>query len=110
MKERLDKVVTTPQWCEKFRDVDVYVLAIRNFDHCPLFLSYGEKEAKDLRGSEVFKFETSWMVKDAYSVVVREALEDNNFVGDPLEILQANSRRSRDLFFGGRKVIADKED
>jgi hypothetical protein len=36
-KAWLDRVVTNPDWCEKFGETYVFVLAARSSDHCPFF-------------------------------------------------------------------------
>jgi hypothetical protein len=56
-KERLDKVVANSGWYEKFRVVEVIVLAVRSFGHCPLLVTYGNGRRFFRRRS--FKFEAS---------------------------------------------------
>jgi hypothetical protein len=66
-KERLDRAVATPSWCAKFGEVDVFILAAQNSDHCPLFVHSGGEEVLDSHDDENFKFEASWLVNDACS-------------------------------------------
>jgi len=91
-KAWLDRVVTNPDWCEKFGETYVFVLAARSSDHCPFFfffffLNIGNNGVKDTYTVETFKFEANWMVNDACSSGVKDAWKDRVFEGDPLDIL-----------------------
>jgi hypothetical protein len=87
MKERLDRAVANPSWCDQFQDVDVSVLATQNSDHCPLLLSYGTRRVEDLGISDHFKFEASWMVNEACTKVIEDSWKGSHGIGDPLEVL-----------------------
>jgi hypothetical protein len=40
-----------------FGEVDIFVLAARSSDDCPLFITYGEQRVEIVGSSEKFKFE-----------------------------------------------------
>ncbi|GLT72801.1 hypothetical protein SLA2020_447050 [Shorea laevis] len=86
-KERLDRAVVNPSWCDKFQAVDVFILATQTSDHCPLLLTYGRQGKEDSDRSNHFKFEASWMVNEACSRIIHDSWAGSHGVGDPLEIL-----------------------
>jgi hypothetical protein len=51
--------VANPNWWEKFRETNMFVLAARSLDHCPLLLNIGVDEAEDICMNETFKFEAT---------------------------------------------------
>jgi hypothetical protein len=86
-KKRLDRAVANSDWCEKFGEMDVFVLGARSSDHCPLLLNIGAYRVEDTRMIETFKFEVNWMVNESCSSIVKDAWEGREYEGDPLDIL-----------------------
>lgn len=71
-------------------ETDVFVLAARNSDHYPIFLTYGVQLVEPACSNALFKFVASWMVNDACLGVVDTAWRRRECVGDPLDILCSN--------------------
>jgi hypothetical protein len=73
IKERLDQAVANSEWCEMVGEIDVFILAARNSDDCPVFLTYGVQQVESDSSDALFKFEASWMVNDACLGIVAKA-------------------------------------
>ena len=78
--------MVNPEWRDIFWEGDIFVLAARSLDHCPLVVSYGEKRVADGGSDEI---EASWLVNDACYNVVKDAWEVGEFEGDQLYIFQS---------------------
>lgn len=94
-KERFDRAVANPRWCELFGEVDIFVLDPRSSDHCPLLVNYGEKVVEAEGISTDFKLEASWLVNDACYKVVKDAWEERECDGDPLDIFQSKLEKCK---------------
>lgn len=97
-KERLDRVMANKEWCEKFKDAEVFVLPARSSDHKPLLLSvhnrcrlYGPKRRS-------FKFEASWTLDEECNDVIKATWERRTNENNILQIVSYKLQRCQHTF------------
>ncbi|XP_071902364.1 uncharacterized protein [Coffea arabica] len=70
VKERLDKVIGTRQWCDNFRKVKCTHIETEASDHCALILDTTPVAKQRKRR---FMFDKRWLMQEGVGDVVREA-------------------------------------
>jgi hypothetical protein len=70
IKERLDRVVATSDWCAHFTNLEVEILPASTSDHRPLYLKF---DSRRRISSKLFHFEAKWNLGEECSTVVKEA-------------------------------------
>jgi hypothetical protein len=73
IKVRLDWAVANTQWCSKFKEASVQVLAGRSSDHKPLQLLLDANLQVNGKNRRGFKFELNWTLEEDYQQVIEEA-------------------------------------
>ena len=72
-RERLDRVVSTRSWRDKFQACTVNHLTSHASDHLPIILQYQICKRPETKGSRGFKFEESWLLWDECEEVIKKA-------------------------------------
>ncbi|KAI4986566.1 hypothetical protein ZWY2020_019196 [Hordeum vulgare] len=77
IRERLDRAVATPEWCNRFPEYRVVHGDPRHSDHRSVIVhmdheSFRQRTRKRREGGS-FKFEASWMTEDACGAVIENA-------------------------------------
>jgi hypothetical protein len=91
--EKLDRVLDTTEWEEKYPLTMVHALPRVISDYAPLLLNFGETSTS---GSEhLFKFECEWLLKEYFIDMVREICSNYTWGGTPIERWQRKIRRIR---------------
>jgi exonuclease III len=75
IRERLDRVVSNMEWRSKFPDYEVINGDPRHSDHRPVILKFHREQFDSTRqwGSQILKFEASWLKEEGGSDLVQEA-------------------------------------
>jgi hypothetical protein len=81
--ERLDRILVTTEWEQKFPLATVQTLSREISDHTPLLLDGGESSHRGNHRN--FKFELGWLTKDGFFDLVREVWESENRGRSPIE-------------------------
>jgi hypothetical protein len=91
--EKLDQVLVTTEWDQKFPLSSVVALNRDISDHTPLLLNSGE--ATSCPCHRPFKFELGWLLRDGFHDMVHD-IWNNEFSGQtPMEKWQNKIRRLR---------------
>jgi exonuclease III len=99
--EKLDRVLMTTEWEEKFPLTTVRALTRGLSDHTPLLLNSGEPSSTGTR--PLFKFEIGWLLREGFIELIRE-IWSNTVVGQtPMERWQGKIRRVRQYLRGWAK-------
>ena len=72
-KSRLDRVVATKGWIEKFQVSNVVHLLPHASDHLPIAIQVKKFKQKQHRADRGFKFEECWLLWDDYETRVQQA-------------------------------------
>jgi hypothetical protein len=91
--ERLDRVLVSTDWEQKFPLATVEALNREISDHTPLLLSLGGKTKS--KKQPPFKFELGWLLKDSFFEVVSEVWKKENRGTTPMQRWQNKMRRLR---------------
>jgi hypothetical protein len=67
--EKLDRILVTMEWEEKFPLSTVQALTREVSDHTPLLLN--SREPSQLATQPMFKFELGWLLRDGFMEMVR---------------------------------------
>ncbi|GLT71414.1 hypothetical protein SLA2020_434340 [Shorea laevis] len=70
--ERLDRATATHEWCTRFRDAKVLILAARSSDHNPVCVFFSKGRSSHRR-RRIFRFEASWNLDAQSSDIVKNA-------------------------------------
>jgi hypothetical protein len=93
--EKLDRVLATSEWEEKYPLTTVQALPRVISDHAPLLLNFGEIST---RGSEpLFKFECGRLLREGFIDMIREIWSNYTGGGTPIERWQRKIRMIRHL-------------
>ena len=91
--EKLDGILVTTDWEQKFPLASVQALTREISDHTPLLLDSGEPSH---RGNVLnFKFELGWLTRDGFFGLVKNVWESENRGRSPMEKWQNKIRRLR---------------
>lgn len=112
IKERLDRAVANEEWCNKFPDFEVEVLAALSSDHNPMLLTLCSLRT-NIKRPRAFKYEAAWHV-DVECVEVVKAAWGSDIEGTDSRIVtqekmvkcrEALSEWSRNKFgLNGRRI------
>jgi hypothetical protein len=99
--EKLDRVLVTVEWEEKFPLPTVQALPRVISDHTPLLLNMSETST----GGNVplFKFECEWLLRDGFVEMIREIWSNHTEGNNPIECWQGKIRRVRQHLRGWAK-------
>lgn len=75
VKERLDRVLTSSSWCDKFPNTRVQSLEANSSDHLPIFLDPAHNLSPASRNNR-FRFENLWLREADCEQIVRGSWED----------------------------------
>jgi hypothetical protein len=84
--EKLDRVLASVEWEQKFPLVSVRALTRAGSDHTPLILDLGEQA--HLGNKFVFSFELSWLKQDGFSDMVANEWRSVSFGSTPMDVWQ----------------------
>jgi hypothetical protein len=87
-KERLDRAVANREWCERYQNSDLWILAARSSDHKPICLCMGGCDERGGVSSKRFKIEASWMIDADYKQVVDDAWVNGGLGGSAMQMVQ----------------------
>jgi hypothetical protein len=68
--EKLDRILVTTEWEEKYPLTTVQALTRGVSDHTPILLNSGE--ASSMTTQPMFKFELGWLLRDGFMDLVRD--------------------------------------
>jgi hypothetical protein len=90
---RLDRAVANSNWCDIYRETDVFVLAAQASDHNPLLINF-EKEVQLYGGGKWgFKFEDRWWLDEDCGNIIRSAWEQSSLLEGPMQAVCSNLER-----------------
>jgi hypothetical protein len=99
--EKLDRILMTTKWEEKFPLSMVQALTREMSDHTPLLLNSGEPS--QVATQPMFKFELGWLLRDGFKEMVRD-IWTNTIVGrTPMERWKGKIHRLRKHLRGWEK-------
>jgi hypothetical protein len=96
--EKLDRILVTIEWEQKFPLASVQALTHGISDHTPLLLDAGEPSHRG--NARNFKFELGWQTRDGFFELVKVVWEYENRGRSPLEQWQNKIRRLRRFLRG----------
>jgi hypothetical protein len=99
--ERLDRVLVSMEWEQKFPLATVEALSREISDHTPLLLSLGGKVKH--KKQQPFKFELGWLLKDGFFEVVSEVWKKERRGTSLMQIWQNKIRKLRQFLRGWAK-------
>jgi hypothetical protein len=99
--EKLDRVLASVSWEQKFPLVSVRALTRTGSDHTPLFIDAGEQAH---RGNKAhFSFELSWLKHDGFHEMVEKEWTKISYGGSPMAVWQNKIRHMRNFLRGWAK-------
>ena len=101
--ERLDRVLASTEWEQKFPLVTVDALTRKISDHTPLLLSTGDKVHR--AGQHEFKFKLSWFLEKNFFESVARIWQSVDFGATPMKKWQNKIRRLRQFLRGWAKNV-----
>jgi hypothetical protein len=102
--EKLDRILATTEWEEKFPLTTVRALTREISDHTPLLLNCGE--SSHMTTQPMFKFELGWLLRDGFMEMINE-IWTNTVVGrTPMERWQGKIHRLRQHLRGWAKNVS----
>jgi hypothetical protein len=102
--EKLDRVLVSTDWEQKFPLATVEALTREISDHTPLLLDTGDKIKK--KNNKPFKFELGWLLKDGFFELVSDVWLKEKRGVTPLQKWQNKIRRLRQFLRGWGENIA----
>jgi hypothetical protein len=81
--EKLDIILITMEWEEKYPMSTVQALTRGVSDHTPLLLNSGE--SSNMATQPMFKFQLGWLLRDVFMEIVRDLLEHTVVGRTPME-------------------------
>jgi hypothetical protein len=99
--EKLDRILVTTEWEEKYPLTTVHALTRGVSDHTPLLLNSGETSSMPTQ--PMFKFELGWLLRDGFMDLVRDIWEHTVVGRTPMERWQGKIRRLRQYLRGWTK-------
>jgi len=104
--EKLDRILVTTEWEQKFPLATVQALTREISDHTPLLLDEGEPSHRG--NARNFKFELGWLTRDGFFDLVKEVWESENRGRTPLERWQSKIRRLRRFLRGWARNLVSQ--
>jgi hypothetical protein len=104
--EKLDHILVTTDWEQKFPLASVQALTREISDHTPLLLDTGEPSRRG--NTRNFRFELAWRREMVFFELVKEVWESKNRVGSPLEKWQNKIRRLRRFLRGWARNLSSQ--
>jgi hypothetical protein len=102
--EKLQRILMTTKWEDKFPLTTVRILTREISDHVPLLLNSGEPSSIDTQ--PLFKFELGWLLRDGFIDMIRD-IWSNTITGQtPMERWQGRIRRLRQHLRGWAKNMS----
>jgi mannosylglycoprotein endo-beta-mannosidase len=101
--EKLDRVLASTEWEQKFPLVTVDALNREISDHTPLLLSTGEKAC--VGSQPEFKFELSWFLQKDFFETVARIWNSVDYGSTPMKKWQNKIRRLRQYLRGWAKNV-----
>jgi exonuclease III len=87
IEERLDRAIANQEWCDRFCEAAVSVLAGQSSDHNPLWVNF-KKAPRYVRHKRLFKFEACWNTDDQCMDVVKQAWTSLNAGDNAMQEVQ----------------------
>jgi hypothetical protein len=104
--EKLDRILVSVDWEQKFPLVSVRALARSGSDHTPLLLDSGAHA--HLGNHAPFSFELSWFLHNGFEDIVEREWNSVEVVGTPVDIWQHKIRHLRRFLKGWAKNLSGK--
>nr|XP_034607094.1 uncharacterized protein LOC117866906 [Setaria viridis] len=104
--ERLDRVLVSTEWEEKFPLATVDALSREISDHTPLLLSTGHEGVR--RSQHMFKFELSWLLRKDFLEIVADVWSKERKGSNPMQKWQNKIRRLRQFLRGWAKNLNEE--
>jgi hypothetical protein len=82
--EKLDRVLISTEWEQKYPLATVNALCREFSDHTPLLLYSGDENKNKNQNQSHFKFELGWLLRDDFFELVSEVWKKENKGGTPL--------------------------
>jgi hypothetical protein len=102
--EKLDRVLSTVNWEQKFPLVTVIALTRPSSDHAPLLIYSGNQAHTGNKAH--FSFEFSWLKHDNFYEIVKAEWEDETRGDSPIAIWQNKIRHLHRFLKGWAKYIS----
>jgi hypothetical protein len=102
--EKLDRILITTEWEEKFPLSTVRALTREISDHTPLLLNTGEQT--NTHTQSMFKFELGWLLREGFIDMIRDIWSNTTTGHTTMERLQGKIRRVRQYLRGWAKNIS----
>jgi hypothetical protein len=102
--EKLDRVLVSTEWEQRFPLATVVALSREISDHTPLLLDTGERAVCKNKNS--FKFELAWLLKDGFFELVSEVWHKDSRGATPMQRWQNKIRRLRQFLRGWAKNMS----
>jgi hypothetical protein len=91
--EKLDRILVSTEWEEKFPLSTIRALTREVSDHTPVLLNTGEPI--NAQTQSMFKFELGWLLRDGFIDMIRAIWTCTTFGQTPMERWQGKIRRVR---------------
>jgi hypothetical protein len=102
--KKLDRILMTTEWEEKFPLTTVEVLTREISDHTPLLLNSGEPTS--MTTQPLFKFELGCLLREGFIDMIRKVWSDTTSGRTPLERWQGEIHRLRHHLRGWAKNMS----
>jgi hypothetical protein len=102
--EKLDRILITTEWEEKFPLSTVRALTREIFDHTPLLLNTGDPT--NAHTHHTFKFELGWLLRDGFIDMIRDLWSSTTYGQTPMERWQRKIRRVQQYLRGWMKNVS----
>jgi hypothetical protein len=104
--EKLDRILITTEWEEKFPLSTVRALTREISYHTPLLLNTGAPTNSHTQ--PMFKFELGWLLRDGFIDMIRGLWSSTTSGHTPMERWQGKIRRVRKYLRGWAKNVSDQ--
>ncbi|XP_045821956.1 uncharacterized protein LOC123914831 [Trifolium pratense] len=107
VEEKLDRAMSSEEWCQSFRDARLECLTVTSSDHYPLWLVRDPVRIYP-RSDRKFMFENAWLVDSEFDSIVRSCWQNTGVDGvvQKLDMCAATmSQWSKDNFQNLRREI-----
>jgi exonuclease III len=102
--EKLDRILVTTEWEEKFHLATVRALTREISDHTPLLLNTGE--STNTHTQHMFKFEIGWLLREGFLDMIRDLCSNTTTGYTPMERWKGKIRRVRQYLRGWSKNVS----
>jgi hypothetical protein len=102
--EKLDRILSSVEWEQKFPLVTVRALPRSGSDHTPLILDTGEQAFSG--NKSIFSFELAWFKKEGFVDLVRREWTSISKGNNPMEIWQNRIRHLRQFLRGWARNLS----